>query len=145
MPPPLQPGTIMQGKYRALGIAGGGGMALVYKIEEIHPPGQIWALKELRVASGSPEERAEARRQFHQEAEMLARLDHPNLPKVVDYFDESGRSYLVMEFIEGQSLEKHLETAGRGLPEKSVLHWMIKVCQVLGYLHQQHPPSSSAI
>jgi len=140
MPPPLQPGTILQGKYRVLGIAGGGGMALVYKIEEIHPPGQIWALKELRAASGSPEEIAEARRQFRQEAEMLARLDHPNLPKVVDYFDEPHRSFLVMEFIEGRSLEKHLEAAGQGLPEKPVLHWMIQVCQVLSYLHQQQPP-----
>jgi serine/threonine protein kinase len=140
MPPPLQPDTILQGKYRVLAIAGGGGMALVYKIEEIHPPGQIWALKELRAASGSPEERADARRQFGQEAKMLARLDHSNLPKVVDYFDEPNRSFLVMEFIEGHSLERHLEAAGRGLPEKPVLHWMIQVCQVLGYLHQQKPP-----
>jgi hypothetical protein len=71
---------------------------------------------------------------------MLARLDHHHLPKVVDYFDEANRSYLVMEFIEGQSLEKVLETAGRGLPERSVLHYMIQVCRVLGYLHQQKPP-----
>ena len=140
MPPPLQPGTILQGRYRVLGIVGGGGMALVYKIEEVQHPGQIWALKELRAASGSPEERAEAQRQFRQEAEILARLDHPNLPKVVNYFDEPNRSFLVMEFIEGKSLEKHLEAAGRGLPEKPVLHWMIQVCQVLGYLHQQQPP-----
>jgi serine/threonine protein kinase len=140
MPPPLQPGTILQGKYRVLQIAGGGGMALVYKIEEIHPPRQIWALKELRAASSTPEERTEIQRQFCQEAEMLARLDHRNLPKVVDYFDESNRSCLVMEFIEGESLEKHLEAAGRGLPERSVLHYMIQVCQVLGYLHQQNPP-----
>jgi len=140
MPPPLQPGTILQAKYRVLGIVGGGGMALVYRIEEIHLPSQIWALKELRAASSIPEEMAEARRQFRQEVEMLARLDHPNLPKVVDYFDEPHRSCLVMEFIEGQSLEKHLEAAGQGLPEKPVLHWMIQVCQVLGYLHRQQPP-----
>ena len=140
MPPPLQLGTILQAKYRVLGVVGGGGMALVYKIEEIHPPGQIWALKELRAASSIPEEMAEARRQFRQEAEMLARLDHPNLPKVVDYFDEPHRSFLVMEFIEGRSLEKHLEAAGGRLPEQQVLYYMIQVCQVLGYLHQQQPP-----
>jgi len=115
-------------------------MALVYRLVEIHPPSQIWALKELRAASGTSEDKAEARRQFRQEAEMLAHLDHPNLPKVVDYFDESNRSCLVMEFIEGKSLEKHLEAAGQGLPEKPVLHWMIQVCQVLSYLHQQQPP-----
>ena len=140
MPPPLQLGTILQGKYRVLTVVGGGGMALVYKIEEIHPPGQIWALKELRATSNTPEEKTEARRQFHQEAKMLARLDHPNLPKVVDYFDEPNRSFLVMEFIEGQSLEKHLEAAGGGLPEEQVLGYIIQVCQVLGYLHQQQPP-----
>ena len=140
MPPPLQPGTILQGKYRVLGIVGGGGMALVYKIEETHPLGQMWALKELRTASGIPEERADARRQFRQEAKMLARLDHPNLPKVVDYFDEPNRSFLVMEFIEGQSLEKYLEAASGGLSEDQVLGYIIQVCQVLGYLHQQQPP-----
>lgn len=140
MTQPLQPGSILQGKYRVLRIIGGGGMALVYRIEEIQPPGRIWALKELRSVSSSAEERAEIQRQFRQEAEMLARLDHHNLPKVVDYFDESKRSYLVMEFIEGQSLEKLLETAGRGLPERSVLHYMIQICKVLGYLHQQKPP-----
>lgn len=139
--PPLQVSTVLQARYRVTGIVGGGGMALVYRVEEIHPrPGQIWALKELRPASSSSEEQADARRQFGQEAKLLARLDHANLPKVVDYFDESGRSYLVMEFIEGRSLEKHLEAAGRALPEKPVLHWMIQVCQVLDYLHGQQPP-----
>ncbi|MDH7487087.1 MAG: protein kinase [Anaerolineae bacterium] len=139
--PPLQADTVLQARYRVTGIVGGGGMALVYRVEETHPrPGQIWALKELRPASSSSEEQADARRQFSQEAGLLARLDHPHLPKVVDYFDESGRSYLVMEFIEGQSLEKHLEAAGRPLPEKPVLHWMIQVCQVLDYLHGQEPP-----
>jgi len=139
--PILPPGTILQGKYRIVNMVGGGGMAHVYQVEEVHPhPGQIWALKELRPTSDSPEEQAEARRQFSQEARLLARLDHPNLPKVVDHFDESGRSYLVMEFIEGRSLEKHLETAGKGLPEKPVLRWMIQICQVLDYLHGQQPP-----
>ena len=141
MQPTLQPNTILQSKYRVLRVIGGGGMAFVYQVEEIRPPtGQIWALKEFRPTSGTPEEQAEARRQFRQEAEILARLDHPNLPKVVDHFDVSDRSYLVMEFIEGQSLEKCLETTGRALPEKRVLDWMIPVCQVLDYLHQQQPP-----
>jgi len=99
MPSPLQPGTILQSKYRILQIVGGGGMAFVYRVEEIRPPtSQIWALKELRPTSGTPEEQDEARHQFRQEAEMLARLEHPNLPKVVDHFDVSDRSYLVMEF-----------------------------------------------
>lgn len=139
--PPLQPGTLLQAKYRIVAIVGGGGMALVYQAEETHPrPGQIWALKELRPVSSSSEELANARCQFSQEAALLARLDHPNLPKVVDHFDEFGRSYLVMEFIEGQSLQKHLEAAGRALPEKPVLRWMIQVCRVLDYLHGQQPP-----
>ena len=140
MPPPLPPGTTLQAKYRIVGTVGGGGMALVYRAEEV-PSGQTWALKELRLTSGTPDEQADARRQFRQEAEMLARLDHPNLPKVVDHFDESGRSYLVMEFIEGQSLQKYLDAAGgTGLSEKPVLHWLVQVCQVLEYLHQQQPP-----
>ena len=141
MSSPLQPGTILQAKYRVLEVIGGGGMALVYRIEDLQRhPGRIRALKELHLTSGAHEEQEVAQQQFRQEARMLACLDNSNLPRVVDYFDESGRSYLVMELIEGQSLEKHLEAAGRGLPEKPVLRWMTQVCRVLGYLHQQQPP-----
>lgn len=137
----IDPGTVLEEKYLVRQVIGGGGMAFVYRVEDtrLGSSGQVWALKELRSTSGSADDQAEAQRLFRQEAELLANLDHPNLPEVVEHFDVSGRSYLVMEFIEGQSLERHLMAAGTGLPETSVLQWTIQVCQVLDYLHQQEP------
>ena len=95
----LQPGTELKGRYRVVRVVGGGGMATVYRVEEIGPnPGHSWALKELRAISAVPAEQMDARRQFHQEAELLRRLSHPNLPRVVDDFDEFDRSYFVMYY-----------------------------------------------
>lgn len=121
-------------------------MALVYRVEELHPRmGQVWAMKELRPSSGELDPADRSVQLFRHEAAMLAELDHPNLPKVVDYFDEDGRAYLVMEFIAGRSLEKQLEVVcsvgqGPGLKEESVLPWMAQVCDVLSYLHGCTPP-----
>ena len=79
------------------------------------------------------------RRQFHEEASILARLDHPNLPKVSDFFSEGGREYLVMDFVDGQNLEDALQQQSP-LPEKPVLIWAAQVLDALNYLHNlPHP------
>jgi serine/threonine protein kinase len=140
MLPPLPPGTILRNRYRIEGVIGGGGMALVYRVADLTAVGCFWALKELRATSGSLEEQEQARQQFRREADLLTHLSHPYLPKVADYFDEGGRSYLAMEFIQGHSLDKLLPAANGGLPEADVLTWMVQVSQVLAYLHQQQPP-----
>ncbi len=137
---PLPPGTILRSRYRIERVIGGGGMALVYRVVDLASAGCFWALKELQATSGSLEEQEQARQQFRQEASLLMGLSHPYLPKVTDHFAEGGRSYLVMEFIDGYSLDKRLSAAGGGLPEADVLAWMIQVSQVLAYLHQQQPP-----
>lgn len=128
-----------QGSYRIIQLVGGGGMALVYRVEELQTLEQ-WALKVLHPFSSDPDDLIEARRLFDQEASLLSGLDHPNLPKVVDHFEESNRAFLVMEFIDGQSLQQLLEEATYGLLETEVLGWMIQVCYVLDYLHNQQPP-----
>ncbi len=127
-----------QGRYRIIQLVGGGGMALVYRVEELQHLDQ-WALKVLHPFSSDPNDLIEARRLFDQEASLLLALDHPNLPKVVDHFEDSNRACLVMEFIEGQSLQQLLEEATYGLIETEVLGWMIQVCYVLDYLHNQQP------
>lgn len=126
------------GQYRVMQRVGGGGMALVFRVEEVSS-GKQWALKMLHLSSNKPEDLKEARDLFQQEAELLTNLDHLHLPKVVDHFDESKQSFLVMEFIEGETLEKHLEIANRPLPEIPVLRWMVQICEVLDYLHNQKP------
>jgi serine/threonine protein kinase len=136
----LPPGTILKGKYRVLQVVGGGAMAWVYQVEEIQSGGQaIRALKELRLLSKDQGSETEALRLFEQEARILSNLAHPNLPRVSDFFEEESKSYLVMEFIEGHSLQKHLEMKG-ALLENDVLNWAIQLCHVLDYLHSQTPP-----
>src|SRR6266516_5895008 len=84
---------------------------------------------------------AEAIEAFKGEALLLAGLQHPNIPTIYDYFGEAGHWYLVMDFIEGETLEEHLDQSrGRYLPVEKVLDVGIQLCTVLGYLHTRQPP-----
>lgn len=97
-------------------------------------------MKELRADSDDPAAMEEGRRMFEQEANILVRLSHANLPRVVAFFEEQGRSHLIMEFIHGESLEKRLEHANAPLFESQVLDWAIQICEVLTYLHTRPEP-----
>jgi len=134
-------GTVLKAQYRIVRLVGGGGSAWVYQVEE-QPPGsgKLWALKELRPQTQDKAEQAVARKLFDQEARLLRDLDHPNIPKIADFFEEGGRAYLVMEFIWGESLEKRLAAANAPLLESDVLKWAIQLCDVLQYLHGRQPP-----
>lgn len=116
-------------------------MAWVYQVEELPSgSGKLWALKELRPQTEDPSERESARRLFEQEARLLRELDHSNIPRIADFFEDGGRACLVMEFIWGESLEKRLEAANAPLLETDVLHWAIQLCDALDYLHSRRPP-----
>lgn len=140
----LTPGTILRERYEILACVGQGGMGAVYRATDLRLEGRICAIKEIRPDPDLSEEAlAQAQRQFHQEASILARLDHPNLPKVSDYFTEGGREYLVMDFVAGWDLRQLLEErrhAGQMLEERQVLRWADQLCDALSYLHSQDPP-----
>ena len=112
----------------------------MYETVDLHLPGKRWAVKEMSDAYiTNPLDRPRAIAAFHQEAQMLGTLNHPNLPKVVDYFTEGGREYLVMEYVDGQSLEEMLRAGGnRPFGEDQVLSWALQLCDVLDYLHHQN-------
>ena len=146
---PLAVGTILKGKYQyqVKRLVGGGGMAWVYQVERLSAgvaqdaqTPSLWALKELRPQTQDPEAQVHARTLFNQEAAILSQLSHPNLPEVIDFFEDQGRAYLVMEFIWGESLEKRIEQAQSPLMERQVLAWAVQICQVLEYLHSRQPP-----
>jgi len=136
----IKPQTIVHGRYQVLGLVARGGMGAVYQAADTHLQGKVWALKEMSKKGLSSDERQTAIEQFQQEALMLATLHHRNLPQVVDVFEEGGKHYLVMEYIEGQTLEEILQAAGGPLPEPRVMGWAEQLCDVLGYLHAQKPP-----
>lgn len=133
-------GTIMQGRYKVVSVLGQGGMGAVYLVEDQRLFDKKLALKELVNTLPDPAARAQALQQFQQEARLLAYLSHPNLPHISDYFAESGRQYLVMEYVDGETLEAILGKTSGFLPEAQVVEWAIQVCDALEYLHSQSPP-----
>jgi serine/threonine protein kinase len=144
MPGDLAVGTLLRERYRVVSLIGQGGMGAVYLTDDIRLPGRRCALKEIRLPSEmSPQTETQAREQFHREASILARLDHPNLPKVSDFFTVDGRDYLVMDYVPGTDLLEVVREArrkGRFLPESQVLRWTEQLVDALSYLHRQDPP-----
>ena len=140
---PLPNGIVLRSRYRIVELIGQGGMGAVYRAEDLRLEGRQCALKEILPELGSMGETlAQTREQFYREASVLARLDHPNLPKVSDYFSREGREYLVMDYVPGPDLREILNDArrqGRYLTEKTVLGWARQLCDALEYLHSQEP------
>jgi tRNA A-37 threonylcarbamoyl transferase component Bud32 len=137
----LAQGAIVGGHYRVLRRLGEGGMGSVYAVEDTRRSGTICALKEL-LDDGTlpPDEVAQARARFTAEIALMRRLRHPYLPRFIESFDEDGKSYFVMEYIPGGTLDDRLSAAGAPLPERDVLGWAISICDALTYLHWQRPP-----
>lgn len=144
MLPPLKPEKVLRSRYRIVEIVGQGGMGSIYRAEDLRLAGRFCAIKEIQVdPNSSPRQQEQAREQFHREASILARLDHPNLPKVSDFFSEGNRDFLVMDFVPGADLRQKIEEArsqGRFIPEEQVLDWAAQLCDALHYLHTQNPP-----
>jgi len=139
---PLALDTVLRSRYKIVELVGQGGMGAVYRAEDLRLEGRQCAVKEVQLEAEASFA-AQAREQFHREASVLARLDHPNLPKVSDYFSEGERDYLVMDFVAGRNLKEIMDEArrqGRFLEEKQVLAWADQLCDALEYLHSQDPP-----
>ena len=144
MPTPLKEGEILRERYKIRRIIGQGGMGSIYLADDIRLEGRLCALKEVEHDSSLPEEMLrQAREQFLREATVLARLDHPNLPKVSDFFSEGQREYLVMDYVPGKDLRTLMMEARQRekiLPERDVLAWAAQLSDALVYMHNQDPP-----
>lgn len=141
----IPPGNLIGGRYTIVRKAAQGGMAAVYEAEEGTNPGVKLALKEMSLQlleQQEPELRNEIIESFQREFQLLSTLHHPNLVKAYNYFEERGRHYFVMEFIEGQTMEQALDNlpVENFLPITQVLAWARQLCNVLAYLHTQQPP-----
>jgi len=132
---------ILRGRYELTGQVGQGGMGSIYRAADLRLPGRYCAIKEVEPDPNvSADVRAQGQAQFLQEASILAQLDHPNLPKVSDFFHENGRDYLVMDYVPGDDLRQVLYDNDGPLPEEIVLGWAEQIMDALGYLHRQQPP-----
>ena len=135
----LQPGTMIGSRYQVVRLLGQGGMSNIYLCQHAQLQGKKYVVKEMTARYSNPEEQATALKYFEREAQLLARLRHPNLPEVFDYFSFQGRYYLVMEYIEGEDMGRLLTRVSGPLPERQVTEWATQIATVLYYLHCQKP------
>ena len=130
-------GTVIEGKYEILKEIGHGGMSVVYLANDTHL-NRNWAVKEVKKKGAGKNDEVVVN-SLLAEANMVKRLDHPALPRIVDIIDNGVTIYIIMDFIEGESLDKVLEEYG-AQPEEKVISWAMQICDVLSYLHSQKPP-----
>lgn len=130
---------LLQERYRLLQQISQGGMATVYLAQDTRLDKRQVVIKRMDPHSLAPEDRGWARATFRREANLLARLDHPGLATVTDFFEENGYLYLTMEYVQGETLSAALARARR-FEEAQVLAWGRELCGVLAYLHHQEPP-----
>lgn len=130
-------GTVIEGKYEILRQIGKGGMSVVYLAMDTHLNKQ-WAVKEIRKKGDSKNDEIVIN-SLLAEANLMKRLDHSALPRIVDIIDDKSTIFVVMDYIEGKSLDKILDESGPQ-PEELVIGWAKQLCDVLSYLHTQNPP-----
>ena len=129
----LEEGTLLSGRYRIIGELGSGGMGAVYHAHDENLDVQV-AVKENFFVS------EESARQFEREARLLAKLSHPNLPRVTDHFVISDQGqYLVMDYVRGDDARQLLEKAGEPLDEGLVLGLAKEILEAIKHLHSQQP------
>ena len=130
-------GSVIDGKYEILREIGHGGMSVVYLAMDTHLNKQ-WAVKEIK-KKGSGKNDEIIVNSLLAEANLMKRLDHAALPSIVNIIDNGVTIYVVMDYIEGESLDKILNEYG-AQPEELVIGWAMQLCDALAYLHAQKPP-----
>jgi len=137
----LEPGTVLMNRYELIRVAGRGGMSTVYVARDTHfrQVERLCAVKAM--ISHAPDEasRTLQRNAFEREAAMLATLRHPGIPQVFDFFTLDDISYLVLEFIEGEDLERLIGGSTAPIQEATLIEWALQILDVLAYLHSHEP------
>ncbi len=136
--PSLQGGETLNQRYRILSTLGRGSFASVYLARDSQWRGNLVAIKEISTEGFSEEEYRDMNTQFLQEAAFLMQLDHPGLPRMVEFFASGTRYYLAMEWIAGKSLHEIIHVKGPA-SEDEVIEWGLQICEILAYLHARSP------
>jgi serine/threonine protein kinase/WD40 repeat protein len=147
----LQPGQILRnGDYRVVRPLSKGGMGAIYLAENLQAFGRPCVIKEMLdyFDPTNPTQAANARKRFEDEARTLAQLHHPGIPDIQAYFSEGGRNYIVMEYVEGVSLDQavtRVNASGQTLvgqrqPPEQIVRYGIQLCEILEYLSRLSPP-----
>ncbi len=132
----LEIGSLVDGKYKILNKVGQGGMSVVY-LAMNEKANKQWAIKEVR--KDGIKDFEVVKQGLIVETDMLKKLSHPNLPSIVDVIDDKDTFLIVMDYIQGNPLDKTLKEYG-AQPQEYVIEWAKQICDVLGYLHSRKPP-----
>lgn len=132
----LEIGSIVDGKYKILNKIGQGGMSVVYLAMNERANKQ-WAIKEVR--KDGTKDYEVVKQGLIAETDILKRLNHPHLPSIIDVIDCDDTFLIVMDYIEGRTLDHWLKKEG-AQPQERVVEWAKQICDVLGYLHSRKPP-----
>ncbi|MBQ7432171.1 MAG: serine/threonine protein kinase [Lachnospiraceae bacterium] len=144
----LEIGSLLEGRYRILREVGHGGMSTVY-LAVVENANRHWAVKEIRRDGG---QNSDVKRQnLIAEKQILVNLEHKYLPGIAEVIEKEDNFYLVMDYIQGVTLEKKMEEQlerssdskddrNSALPQKDVIKWAIQLCEVLMYLHSRPKP-----
>ncbi len=137
----LQAGVSLANRYLIQGVVGVGGMGAVYRARDLHFPNVVKrvAVKEMITQVRDPAIRETMVRNFEREANLLATLEHPAIPRIYDYFSQNERSYLILEYVDGKDLEALLVETQGFFPIEKVISWAIELCDVLSFLHGHQP------
>ncbi len=131
----LEIGSLVDGKYKILNKVGQGGMSVVY-LAMNEKANKQWAVKEVRKDGVLDFE--SVKQGLVAETDILKKLNHPNLPSIIDVIDTDDSFIIIMDYIQGNSLNKALEEFG-AQPQELVIEWAKQLCDVLGYLHSRTP------
>ena len=135
----LRPGDILENKYEIIEFIGKGGMSKVWLARDTNKKlSRLWAVKEISKASEVYKKTVDERKALH-EIEIMKNLDHPALPRIVDVIDSAASICVVMDYIQGMTLQDVIDTYGVQ-KEQVVVSWMLEVCDILTYLHGRKPP-----
>ena len=132
----LPSGTVLHGRYRIERVLGSGGFGHVYLAVDLQT-NQQYAIKEYLVTGTS------GKAQLEHEARVLSQLHHPNLPAFQAAFDERGRYYVVLGYIEGNDLTDYMRVVRQRnevVPLARIMNWIISICDAVTFLHSQNPP-----
>lgn len=131
----LEIGSLVDGKYKILNKVGQGGMSVVY-LAMNEKANKQWAVKEVR--KDGVKDFEVVKQGLVAETDILKKLNHPNLPSIVDVIDQDDSFIIIMDYIQGNSLNKALDEFG-AQPQEHVIAWAKQLCDVLGYLHTRTP------
>jgi len=136
----LKEGDLLQDRYEIQEIVGAGGMGSVYRARDTNFKAiRLVAIKEMISQVTDPLVRRNILNIFEREANILATLRHPAIPRIYDYFSRGDRAYLVLEFVHGKDLDQILSQTTTFFPPEQVFTWAVELCDVLHYLHSHEP------